>query len=188
MKTNCTVNVYKNSAVIYEGEPPADLKPNLEYSEDAKFKITSTVELPESGNTVTITGELDGEEVSEEITCEGFYTEGSSYFDKVESFVFDFDDSITNIQIKSINENGDSNPTLILKETGYAVSGLIRSLIWSKTLFDMGVLVDKSKRLYLPAYLDLDTTDFIEYNEEYYKIVQLYSGRNHQELIITRLE
>lgn len=184
IRHNSNVNIYQKTTVIYEGEPPDNLNIRLVYDEAAKFQIKSSVELSET-NAVTITGELDDDAVVEAISCSGFITEGTEYFDAVDSFTFSFDES-TRISIRAITSNGDDNSFNKLIYSN--IKARVRDLKWSKTLLDMGVNFEKSKMIYLPHYLSLDNTFVIEYNEEDYNVIEITRGLNHQEVIITRID
>lgn len=183
---NSKIKIYEKKAVIYEGEPPDNLNIELYYSdEDVKFQIKSSVSLTGENNKLTITGEYNGSPVSEEITCTGYITEGSTYFDYISSIEFSFEIE-TNIKIRGITSNGDDNESLHLLWS--SIDARVRDLKWSKTLIEMGVIFEKSKMIYLPIFLTLNNNCVIEYDEENYSIIEIARGLSHQEVIITRID
>ena len=182
---NAKVNIYKKTEVIYEGQPPGDLNVSLEYDEDVKFQVESDVSLT-GDNIITITGELDGSPVSEEITCTGLISEGSSYFDNISSLAFSFEDDTAYIKIRGITSSGDNNPVNILVYNN--IDARVRDLKWSKVLYDMGVIFKKSKMAYMPNFITLDNSHIIEYEEDNYSIFGITRGVMSQEVIISRID
>jgi len=181
---NASLSIYKNSALIYEGQPPDDLNIELFYTEDAMFHIESSVSLT-GVNKVTIVGELDGSPVTEIITCLGFVMEGSQLFDYIESISFSFEDT-TNIKITSITSNGDDNKSKSLYYTN--VAARVRELKWSKSLEEQGIIFDKSRIAYIPLLVALDYSNIIEYLDQEYSIMSIVRGTQNQEVIITRID
>lgn len=187
MITNCTVNILEKKSLIYEGEPPGDLNLSLIFDVPACFKVVSLSELEDEGNTITITGVYDDTAVVEILTCSGFISNTVNKFDSVSSFVFDFED-VTNITIESVTEMGDINPVNQVVAWGLSVSAHIQDLRWSLKVQELGVIIEKSKLLRIPVYIDISNNNVIEYAEETYEIKSIDVGQTMKELIITRID
>jgi len=184
---NTVVDIYKKTVVIYEGAPPDDLPIELFYDTGVKFQVESSISL-EGTNTITITGQLDGVPVVEEIICLGLISEGTSYFDLITSIVFNFEHTPyeNNLKIRGITSNGNDNPTLMSKYESIGVR--VTDVKWNKILQDMGVIFEKSYMVYLPIHIILDNSHVIEFKGEDYSIIQITRGTRHQELIMMRID